>query len=63
MTTPNSLAQTIKPSMAFSVKEIVAPVLTSGRRNLDIDNVVEARDGKWVDNPDLGNVEKLVSPS
>ena len=28
-------------------------------RNLDIDNVVEARDGKWVDNPDLSNVEEI----
>ena len=28
-------------------------------RNLDIDNVVEARDGKWVDNPDLSKVEEI----
>jgi len=28
-------------------------------RNLDIENVVEARDGKWVDNPDLSKVEEI----
>jgi hypothetical protein len=28
-------------------------------RNLDIDNVVEARDGKWVDNPDLTKVDEI----
>jgi hypothetical protein len=28
-------------------------------RNLDIDNVVEARDGKWVDNPDLSKVDEI----
>ena len=28
-------------------------------RNLDIENVVEARDGKWVDNPDLSKVDEI----
>jgi hypothetical protein len=28
-------------------------------RNLDIENVVEAKDGKWVDNPDLSKVEEI----
>lgn len=28
-------------------------------RNLDIENVYEARDGKWVDNPDLSKVEEI----
>ena len=28
-------------------------------RNLDIENVVESRDGYWVDWPDLRNVEEI----
>jgi len=28
-------------------------------RNLDIENVVEGKDGKWVDNPDLSKVEEI----
>jgi len=28
-------------------------------RNLDIENVVEGKDGKWVDNPDLSKVDEI----
>jgi len=28
-------------------------------RNLDIENVVEARDGKWVEHPNLSRVEEI----
>jgi hypothetical protein len=45
------------PQTAWAVSEI--QLLDVRWRNLDIENVVEARDGYWVDYPDLSRVEEI----
>jgi hypothetical protein len=46
---------------SFSTNWVVSEIqLVDVRwRHLDIENVVEARDGKWVDNPNLSRVEEI----